>query len=160
MEWCKLYYSLHLHMQEWQSNGRDCCQVSELAPVKSFPACHRFHSTPTVVILTSYPLRLRSRLSFHLHNFHCYKGNSTMKLISICGALKRFRDSCKQRLVPGTQAGERDQVEGVILTIISLHAIISKEPDLRPCHYVNRLFEELVCLATQTLRYSSVSRAR
>jgi hypothetical protein len=46
------------------------------------------------------------------------------------------------------------------LSITNLHGNLVREPDLRPCCHINRLFEELVSLCTQTLGPSSISKVR
>jgi len=82
-----------------------------------------------------------------------------MELKSICTWLKRIRAS-RPSWDPRMPPGEVDQVEQIILNVKSLHATLAREPDLRPCFHINRLFGELVSLCTQTLGSSSVSRAR
>jgi hypothetical protein len=82
-----------------------------------------------------------------------------MKLKSICEMLKRFCDSRKALWENDIRSGE-DKAEMVIRNITNIHAILTLEPDLRPCPHVNGLFEELVCLCTQNLSHANVSRVR
>jgi hypothetical protein len=83
-----------------------------------------------------------------------------MKWKSICGMLKRFCDSWLPLLDIGVRSGDGDEAESIIRSITRIHAILVLEPDLRPCPHVNNLFEELVCLCTQNLSHTNVSRVR
>lgn len=74
--------------------------------------------------------------------------------------LECFRSSRKLWLNPGVQPGEVNQVESIIGGITRLHAILVREPDLRPCGRINSLFEELVSICSQTLSQDNVLRAR
>jgi hypothetical protein len=82
-----------------------------------------------------------------------------MKPKSVCSWLKRIHAS-QAWLHPAIQAKEADPIEQIILSITNLHGNLVREPDLRPCCHINRLFEELVSLCTQTLGPSSISKVR
>lgn len=83
-----------------------------------------------------------------------------MKLKSICGMLNSFRDSCGALWDSDVRSREGNQTEKIIRNIASIHNILALEPDLKPRHSINSLFEELVSLCTQNINHTDVEKVR